>query len=52
METMRPKTENNKKTKTDKKRVSKRDPLAPAFRSARVRKSDSRTNDTGDPSVP
>jgi hypothetical protein len=54
METTRTKTENhnNKKTKVGKKRVSKRDPLEPAFRSARVRKSDSRTADTGDPSVP
>jgi hypothetical protein len=54
METTRPKTDdqNNKKTKSDKKRVSKKDPLGPAFRSARVRKSDSRTADTGDPSIP
>jgi hypothetical protein len=54
METTRPKTDdqNNKKSKSSKKRVSKRDPLEPAFRSARVRKSDSRTADTGDPSVP
>jgi hypothetical protein len=54
MDTTRPKTDdqNNKKTKSGKKRVSKRDPLAPAFRSARVRKGDSRTADTGDPSVP
>jgi hypothetical protein len=54
METTRSKSENQngKKTKSDKKRVSKKDPLGPAFRSARVRKSDSRTTDTGDPSIP
>ena len=54
METTRRKSENqnDKKTKSDKKRVSKKDPLGPAFRSARVRKSDSRTSDTGDPSIP
>ena len=54
METTRPKTDdqNNNKTKSGKKRVSKDDPLGPAFRSARVRKSDSRSADTGDPSVP
>jgi hypothetical protein len=40
------------RSKSDKKRVSKKDPLGPAFRSARVRKSDSRTSDTGDPSIP
>ena len=54
MENTRPRTDdqNNKKTKSGKKRVSKRDPLEPGFRSARVRKSDSRTADTGDPSIP
>jgi hypothetical protein len=54
METTRPKTgdQDNKKTKSGKKRVSKRDPLEPAFRSARVRKADSRTADTGNPSIP
>jgi hypothetical protein len=53
METTRPKSENqnDKKTDRDKKRVSKKDPLGPAFRSARVLKSDSRTTDTRDPSV-
>jgi hypothetical protein len=54
METTRTKTENqnNKKTKLGKKRVSKRDPLGPVFRSARVRKTDSRAAGTGDPFVP
>jgi hypothetical protein len=45
------KNEATKKNKSDKKRVSKRDPLAPAFRNARVREKESRTADTGDPSV-
>jgi hypothetical protein len=45
------KTESTKKERSEKKRVSKRDPLAPAFRNARVREKESRTADTGDPSV-
>jgi len=54
METMRSKREeqNKKKNKSGKKRVTKRDPLAPAFRDARVRKAESRTAETGDPSLP
>jgi len=54
MENMRLKSgdDSTKKARPAKKRVSKRNPLGPAFRSARVRKSESRTSDTGDPSVP
>jgi hypothetical protein len=52
METMRPKKEEDgKKSGSGRKRVSKRDPLAPAFRNARVREKESRTADTGDPSI-
>jgi hypothetical protein len=45
------KNEATKKNSAGKKRVSKRDRLAPAFRNARVRAKESRTADTGDPSV-
>jgi hypothetical protein len=57
-DTMRPRKEDDSKKdrsdksdRNDKKRVSKRDPLAPAFRDARVREKESRTADTGDPSI-
>jgi hypothetical protein len=45
------KNSSDKSNRNDKKRVSKRDPLAPAFRDARVRQKESRTADTGDPSI-
>ena len=57
-DTMRPRKEEDSKKngsdksgRNDKKRVSRRDPLAPAFRNARVREKESRTADTGDPSI-
>ena len=54
MEITRPKREGqeNEKSKRGKKRIAKRDRSSPAFRDARARKAESRTNDTGDPSIP